>query len=224
METKVKQFLSLAICIAAARVWADLDVVSENVQENFSETVKASGKFHMGLQYSGKHDFDSLYVNLPKKSAGTLCVKMASIDGLYKARLRYEIATPIGGWTKVNFVSRYEKELSSLGVNELALLATLGDDCDATDRKVLVSSWSADTSEAIPVIIIRSSLRLDVAHVPNVDDSTTRFKCKEFERPNTATFDKYCEIDRAAFLGAKTIEIQRVKFKRPSFETIAISR
>ena len=215
---------SLILCLFTSAALADLNIDSANINENYSETVKASGKFYMGIQIAGKHDFDSFYVDIPSNSKGLLCISMASIDGIYKVQMQHPLNGQLSGMTKVNFLSKYEDKITDLKENELSVLARLGNSCNDQNAQFLFSSWSEKLEEKTPIVIIRSGARIDTAHIPNIENSQASFPCKRYKGTNTVTFDKYCALTGVKIEELATIEIARKNFKKIASKTITLSK
>lgn len=189
------KYLIVVLLIFSPVVVADLNIKKDNVHENYSETVKVSGKYHMGIQFSGHHDFENLYVDIPEQSHGILCINLASINGSYKAQLSHAITPEIYGRTKINFTSEFKDRISSLQKNEMSVLATLGENCESKSTKFIIASWAKDTSHHPLVFIIRSGARIDVAHIPSIKKSKYSVKCEKFKDTNSIAFDKFCKFE-----------------------------
>lgn len=218
------RFLSIAaaFCLSWNAI-ADININNENVSETYTSTVKVSGNFHLGIQYEGNPNLDELYVNIPEDSNGLLCVKLASIDGQYKAELRHDLTDYDNGFAKVNFSSKYKNELTDLKENELAVLALIGEDCQSSKSKILIASWSKNIEGLSPVLLIRSDARKDEVHAPSIGESKFNVKCEMFENTNKVTFDKYCYLEGLDFSKYSTLEVERKHFRKMKNEKIILS-
>ncbi|GHF94867.1 hypothetical protein [Thalassotalea marina] len=208
-----KQLLFVGLTLLSLSSYGNtISILSKNINESYSKTVKVSGSFFLGFQFSQKSNIDKLNVLFPSKSTGTLCIDISSIDGRYKASLEHELTQAVSKLNQLEFPTQYQTELTSYKPNELAVKATLGKSCSDRNRKSLLASWSGNIEGEHPVLLIRSDARKDVVFVPNISKS---FKCKKFKNEYKVTYDKYCELK-----GIDITEVGSIKIKRKNLQSI----
>lgn len=192
-------------------VFANLIKV-QNINESYSETVKVSGSFFLGIQFFQKSKLDKLNILFPDNSKGMLCINLASIDGRYKASIRHELDTPVSGLNQLDFPSKYQSVLNNYKPNELAVRASIGKSCSNDNARILIASWSNVIDNSYVVLLIRSDARKDVVYVPSISKG---FKCKKFKNEYKVTYDKYCELK-----GVDITEVESIKVKRKNLQNI----
>ena len=207
----MKILITIFICVFSLNIQAD-PIWIKNIEESFSDTVKVSGSFLLGLQYKSDTKIDKLNVLFPENTKGILCVKISSIDGRYKALIEHKLLLPVSGLTQLNFPSNYQEELKDYNSDELAVLASLGASCDEVDVELLVTSWNTHIDGKNVVLLIRSDARKDVVYVP---ESTEKFKCKKFINKYKVTYDKYCELK-----GIDISKVSELTIKRKNLQEI----
>lgn len=183
-----------------------------NLKESFTERVKVSGAFFMGLQFNSNEDIEKLYILFPSSSTGMLCVEISSIDGRYKAYIEQKLVEPVSGLTELAFQSRYRDKLNEYKPSELAVKAVITDSCDNGESSLLLASWRISNEKNNPVILIRSDARKDIVYVPGVNKS---FKCKRFVDEYKVAYDKYCEL-----IGVDLTRIERLVIQRKNLRKI----
>jgi hypothetical protein len=195
-------------------------VVSINsIEESYSQNVKVSGEFLVGMQLNNSDNSKSLHVIFPKGSTGELIIELSSIDGKYKAELRHDIIDPISDFTKINFASEYQEIFNNYESQEIAISATLKK--SGKDTR-LMSSWGSNMSDEL-ILLIRSSARKDVAYVPSKENHILKAKCKKFRKSYNVSYDKYCILKGIDLEKIKSIEIVRKNLQPIEPETIVIN-
>lgn len=195
-----------------------------DVVESYTETVKVSGKYHLGFQYDSPPDLKSLHVYIPENSKGDLCLFLSSIDGKYKAELSYKLTGNEVGLTKVNFKSLHEEKVKYSDSRQLAVVASIEKSCsEFNGSNLIIASWTDDIKGASPILLIRSEARIDEVNIPTVSDSQYKFKCKKIAFEKTVTFDKYCQLDSDLLKTFGTLEVRRKHFRAMDNEVLSVS-
>lgn len=219
----MKYYILTSMLLLSTLANAQELVKVESFTESFSKTVKVSGAFHIGFQYSGKHDFKNLHLVLPESTFGKLCIVLSSIDGKYKASMEHAITNPVSGKIRLDFNSKYNSELKRYKSNEIAALATIGKTCEDENKRVLAVGWSAEVGNENLILLIRSEARLDVVHAPSIENSEVEYDCSEIKDTYTVTFDKICQLSGLDIDKYKQLEIRRKHFRKYKNEIIKLA-
>ncbi len=203
MKCKVLFLLIFAHSCASA------EIMVSQFDEDYSDSVKVSGEFLVGLQLSSEATPRSLHVLFPRDATGGLCIQLSSIDGKYKAMIEHQIETPVNGLVRIVFKSKYQDRLRAYGEHELAISASLATSCDpGMQSKKLISSWSGKLSNQL-LLLIRSSARKDVAQISGQTGFTEKAKCKKFRKSYNVSYDKYCLLKVEDLTQIDEIEVVR---------------
>ena len=195
----------------------------KNIHESYSETVKVSGSFFLGLQFKGGEQLGKLNILFPQNSIGFLCIDISSIDGRYKASIEHSIDSPISGLNQLDFPSKHQTELNSYKPNELAVKSRIGKSCKENKKHSLISSWSNSIKNNNVVLLIRSDARKDVVYVPDLPNEPKKFKCKKFKNEYKVTYDKYCELKDVDLTSVTYITIKRKNLQKIPDEIIKLA-
>jgi len=199
---------------------ATLSISKSSVTESFSNTVKVSGRFYLGMVYDTDEQVDKLNVLFPKETTGMLCVSISSIDGKYKANISHKIEKPVTGLVQLDFESDYKEELKTYRSNQLAVLSTISKSCDDVKQRNMISSWSSDINNKNILLLIRSDARKDTVLFPGSD---MKVKCKKFRDEHKVTYDKYCELSGVDITKVNTLTIERKNFRKMPTEAILMA-
>lgn len=211
MLINMKKLRALCCFILISSTLIAETISKKDITESFSETVKVSGTYFLGMQYNSNQKIKKLHISFPKDSAGTLCINIASIDGRYKASINHKLSSKVSDLISMNFPSDYENELEDYESNELAVLAWLDESCNKPNDKILVASWDSTIEDQNVLLLIRSDARKDVVHLSNTSKT---FKCKKFRSKYKVTYDKYCELKQVDVLGLNQIQIIRKNLQK----------
>ena len=185
------------------------DIVATSLNETYSDTVKVSGEFLVGVQLEATSEQKRLHVNFPESTTGNLCIVLSSIDGKYKANLSYTLTTPQSGLKDIGFVSEHPKVLMNYSTQEIAVSASLKESCvESFPSKSLVASWNKETKNNL-ILLIRSDARKDTAYIPNFKNKIAHTKCKKIRSSYNVSYDKYCKFENIDINSINEIEIIR---------------
>lgn len=192
---KLKLTLFFLIIYGIANANADVVTIQASVlKESYSDNIKVSGEYVVGIQMASKSRSKSLHVLLQNVSKGTLCVFLSSIDGKYKAKIQYPVLTSMDGVTRISFKSKYRDIMNKYSNEEIAISASLRESCENTDfSRRLVSSWGVigeNTNDLL--LLIRSDARKDVAYIPDKKNKITSAKCNKIRENKNISYDKSC--------------------------------
>ncbi len=202
--------------------FASAEIVVSQVNEDYSDSVKVSGEFLVGLQLSSEASPRSLHVLFPRDATGGLCIQLSSIDGKYKALIEHKIKTPVNGLERIVFESKYENRLRTYGKHEIAVSASLATSCDpGMHSKKLIASWSDKLSNEL-LLLIRSSARKDVAQVSGHAGFSGEAKCKKFRKSYNVSYDKYCLMNVDDLSQIDAIEVVRKNLQPIEAETFEL--
>jgi len=211
-------FLSTILLISC---FANGQIISiKNINETYNEKVKVSGSFYLGMQFGQKTELEKLNVLFPDNTGGALCIDIASIDGRYKASIEHKLAQPVSGLNQLDFPSKYQSELNSYKPNELAVKTTIGKDCEGSNNKSLISSWTNEIAGKDVVLLIRSDARKDVVYIHNIQKG---FKCKKFKSEYKVIYDKYCELKGIDLAKVNSLKIKRKNLQKMPDEIIKLA-
>lgn len=216
---KFKKYLALLLIMCTFVVTSET-ISIKNINESYSETVKVSGSFYLGMQFKGKDELGKLNILFPDHSTGTLCIDIASIDGRYKASIVHKLSSTVSGLNQLDFPSKYQRELNKYKPDELAVRSSVGKSCSEGNDNSLIASWSNNIENHNVVLLIRSDARKDVVYIPGVAKG---FKCKKFKNEYKVTYDKYCEMKGIDITKVDFIQIKRKNLQKMPDEIIKLA-
>jgi hypothetical protein len=197
-----------------------ISIKDKDINESYSETVKVSGSFFLGIQYSQNSALEKLNILFPDDSKGLLCIDISSIDGRYKAGIKHTLTQAVSGLQQLDFPSQYQTEINNYKPNELAVNATIGKGCSENNSKSLIASWSSQLEDENVVLLIRSDARKDVVYILGEPKG---FKCKRFKNEYKVTYDKYCEMEGVDLTKINSLKIKRKNLQKMPDEIINLA-
>jgi len=197
---------------------ATIAINKKDMTESYSETLKVSGSFHLGMQSASDDKIQNLNILFPKDAKGWLCVDIASIDGKYKASIEHELTVPVSELNQLDYRSTYEKQLEGYTSNDLAVLASLKVSCKDQKNKRLIASWGPKSPKDNVILLIRSDARKDVVIFPD----GKKIKCKKIREKYKVTFDKYCDLSGIDITKFEYLDVQRKNLQPISDERIEL--
>jgi len=219
MINKVLFSLSLAFISSSLLATPILSVFNESL----SERVKVSGRFHAGLQINTTIPSDKLYVLMPENSDKKLCVDIASVDGIYRANIIYQLNSEQKGYIELPFDSKYKSQLLQYRPLELAVKATIGTSCESMGNRNILTSWGKDSDATSLVLLIRSDARSDVAYIPDIKNPSHKVKCQKIETRYNVAYDKYCLFEGLELQSVNSIEVERKNLRLIPHETFEVN-
>ncbi|MET0123821.1 MAG: hypothetical protein ABW124_22545 [Candidatus Thiodiazotropha sp. 6PLUC9] len=221
----MKSLLIILLIVFSTFCSADIVVSENSISESYSQSIKVSGEFLVGIQTASKikgRD-KALHVMFPDNSEGWLCIDIKSNDGRYKATLAHNIEQPISGVTKIVFNSKFQEVLNKYSADEVAIKSSFKSSCNEhKSQKLLISSWDRIISDEL-LLLIRSDARKDTAYTPDSLNPASSAKCKRIRRSNNISYDKTCVIKTFDISRMNKIEIVRKNLQPISPEIITIN-
>lgn len=210
--TMIKPLFALA-ALASTLELAQANQVSE-FTESYSETVKVSGQFLKGLQFTDVNYAVAPHLYFPSAYQGPVCIYVSSADGRYKSQYQYTLTEPTEGLVSIDFPTQYIDELEEFSPGELGLLATAQQDCSTANGNYLVGAWGTPNSMTNIAVFLRSNARRDVATIFGRDDSKNKtapitVKCQDLRSSYRVSYDKECVLQ-----GVDAGQMTRVIIKR----------
>lgn len=195
--TMIKRLFAVAVLGAYAGL-TQANQVSE-FTESYSETVKVSGQFLKGLQFTDVDYAVAPHLYFPSAYQGRVCIFVSSADGRYKSQYQYTFTEPAEGLVSIEFPTKYIDELEEFAPGELGLLATAQPDCSSLNGNYLVGSWGTPKSMTNIAVFLRSNARRDVATVFGnnhgaSDTSPVTVKCQDLRSNYRVSYDKECVL------------------------------
>lgn len=210
--TMIKRLFAVALLGAYVGL-TQANQVSE-FTESYSETVKVSGQFLKGLQFTDVDYAVAPHLYLPSAYQGPVCIYVSSADGRYKSQYQYTFTEPTEGLVSIEFPTQYIDELEEFSPGELGLLATAQQDCSSLNGNYLVGSWGVPKSMTSIAVFLRSNARRDVATILGNNDSENKtapitVKCQDLRSNYRVSYDKECVLQ-----GVDASQMTRVIIKR----------
>lgn len=159
--------------------------------EVYQQEIPVSGGVRVGLMFYEKEtEFNpsQFFVNIPKTNITNLCIELSSKDGRYSAKLNYDISGITHGLQQFYLPTKYKKELMGYALDELVILASLGNTCSEKPQAYLISGWKNNSKSTSIVLYINSSIETSLL-VQSEDGSTTEFPFTKLNSP-TIAFNK----------------------------------
>ncbi|MDH5546227.1 MAG: hypothetical protein OEZ43_11590 [Gammaproteobacteria bacterium] len=185
----------VGVCVAA-------DVIHiTKLDEQFIEEVKVSGRTESGIMYKTRYDkanLEALYVDVPLKSNGSVCVDIVSIDGKYKGYFEHTLTGNDELAVGFDVSSKHKDRLANYHPDHLVVLAQIQNNC--ADRKktpnYVLSSWGFPLREAVNVYLNKggSSVKA-MLQVKNNSGKAKKFKCQKIKDARPVVYDAICTVD-----------------------------
>ena len=210
--TMIKRLFAVALLGAYAGL-TQANQVSE-FTESYSETVKVSGQFLKGLQFTDVDYAVAPHLYFPSAYQGPVCIYVSSADGRYKSQYQYTFTELTEGLVSIEFPTQYIDELEEFSPGELGLLATAQQDCSSLNGNYLVGSWGVPKSMTNIAVFLRSNARRDVATIFGNNDGEHKtapitVKCQDLRSNYRVSYDKECVLQ-----GVDASQMTRVIIKR----------
>jgi len=154
----------LILCGAASVISSEerLEVVHGTFTEEIRPERQVSGGVRAGLfarTNSIKVRVSELRIHLPANPPKSVCVSVSTRDGAYKADAQYDVSGRGPGTYLLDFPTSYHETLEKKGVDEIAVLARLADNCDEPQRsQYAVISWGEVASMREVVVQLNTGL------------------------------------------------------------------
>lgn len=197
--------LVIILLFTHAQALAEIRIQKNSIKETFTKNVEVSGSFLHGLQLHPNSNDRELYVYIPPKSGGKLCIDITAIDGRYRASMEHTLDETISGFTHIIFPTNFEEEMKLYEPKSLAVLASLKSNClKRLTKRHLISSWSSIPNSTLN-IYIRSSATHDLIDSENHGD----IRCTKILGNKTISYDKMCQLDSFNYRSSGQIVIKR---------------
>ncbi|WP_417666380.1 hypothetical protein [Pseudidiomarina sp.] len=195
---------------------ANANQVSE-FSESYSDTVKVSGQFLKGLQFTDVNFEITPHIYFPRAYLGSVCVFVSSADGRYKSQYQYTFTEHVEGVVPIEFPTKYTAELKDFSAGELGLLTSAQPNCAQLNGDYLISAWGKPNSLNAISIFVRSNARRDIATPLLKSDKQpgAAVKCQDLRSNYRVSYDKECLIT-----DVMAEELQRVIIKRRNLRAI----
>lgn len=198
-----------AICIASSACAEDLKLATNPFNETVSETARIAGQFIAGLQMTSAPNADmKLNTFIPKEWKGdTICVRVATIEGLYLASNEYIVATNWDGGDTVVPYPPSDKNAALVGraENSVGIRVARGA-CGEDPQDVALSSWGE--AETAPGLLI-NSFQADMVFV-YFDGVGQPVRCAEAALDTRISYDTFCQMPDPAPSGETSIQLLRI--------------
>ncbi len=181
--------------------------------------IPVSGEVRVGIMASesnNKVSPRSFFVKIPGQEAKSsiLCVEISSRDGVYEARLPYDITKFEAGVYEFELPTRYYSELRNYSAREITILARVGRGCESNPEYYVPSDWQSPAfgSENL-YIYLNSDVSTEVNFLNPDTKSKEVVKCTRINESATAAYNCRCVVPKSK-LGSKapaTRVIRRIK-------------
>jgi hypothetical protein len=213
--------LAAALLASATLAHAGTVVVREaNFREELSDEVAVSGEVRVGVlagAQSGPAGTDplKLWVDLPPGEARTICVKLTSRDGRYRAEGSAELTAEHVGKTDVKLTTHHVAGLrgkpAKPGDVHLAPLVTLSPDASCRGRMhaIAPASWTeGPPGNELTVLVNSGGLATRLVYWSL--EGRTEVACTAIDAPQLVAFDTTCVV--ALPPTARNVTIERQEF------------
>ena len=220
----IKHLLTLAMLTANVGI-AQANQVS-GFTESYSETVKVSGQFLKGLQFTDVDYQVAPHIYFPSPYEGAVCVFVSSADGRYKSQYQYNFTESVDGLVRIEFPTQYIDELEEFAPGELGLLVAAQADCNATNGNYVVGAWGIPKSMNNIAVFLRSNARRDVATLINTGNEAPNksVKCQDLRSNYRVSYDKECLLQDVNTDSAMRIVIKRRNLRAIPDEVVELFR
>ena len=174
--------------------------------EKWHEKIPVSGGTRVGLMAmedtTGKIP-KKFFVDLPKNIDGKICVEISSRDGRYSAKAQYFKSKE--SLSEFPFPTKFYDQLKNYKINEVVLLASIGQGCENSEPvHYLVSSWTRTENPDNIVFYINSSLPSGIT----CENEGIQKICEETPAPSVA-YTKKCMINAKELSGEYDFKIMQ---------------
>lgn len=158
-----------------------------------------SGLKRQGLQFVAnkvKVDISNIMVYIPQEIENKkLCLRITTFDSRYHANLSFLIKKPTNGMVQVHVPSKFKEKLKKYKPEEIALMATIDDNCAINKGAFLISSWTKENN--LKQFIVQFNSRKDIMLLALKNDELIfqqNFKELIKKTSSKVSFNKYCRV------------------------------
>ncbi len=203
---------------------AEIGVMTGNINEQYSDFVRVSGRLVVGLKFQDVN-FDNQMVDLPettillpKNHSKKVCFHAISKDGFYVANGILETSTNKGGQYYFQRKQGWilNKKTSNYTNKDFATKASIGNTCNVNRKAPIVPILVGDPSSRLVVAIntqraLKFSASLNVATL-----ATLQGDCRKLNYSPSRAFDSECTFEiPESVVGMAEIIIRRVPKRGP---------
>lgn len=186
--------------------------------ELWLDKVPISGNVRVGLMIESDNEIEraslkpkQFFANIPKISENDnikLCAELSSKDGRYSARLDYPITAKDFGNKIFILPTKYEEKLAQFGTNEVAILASLSNDCNRKPDAYVLSSWyhSDLINEKNISVYVNLISKTSLAYKESDSLKKSPTKCITLDDPKVA-YNKKCTISLEKIKDSTTLSV-----------------
>jgi len=220
MKNKFDKLLPFAIVLLFAfNSYAQKDKLLTPINkpdnwEAWHDKVPVSGEIRVGLLYDFnelKVDNESFFIDLPENENTILCIQVNSIDGRYRGKLEFNIEGLEAGSYKIDWSSKYSKELKKYSSKELSILSVITNDCQENPSNYVVSSWEKSNSDTV-YVLLNVDKRVYITIKDEQQNINEKIICDNLEEPVMVTYNCICKLPKNKITDQSEVIInQRVR-------------
>jgi hypothetical protein len=147
----------------------------------------------------------------PRVASRRICVQFRSYDARYSALIAY-VAPVSEGWYRLDFPTKYAKDLNQYTAEQLAVIAWPGDDCEVglgSKPQVFALRWNGATGSGM-ALLVNARARAVVAELGREEP------CVRVQASGSLTaYDSRCDVR----MPSETIYV-RLEGEQPGFITV----
>lgn len=207
----IRIFALLATLIPAMAAAQQAILVSESLDEHYSDRVQVSGKSLVGVILSGRREApagtalqtDSLSVRSSVlDGAPGLCVRARTQDGRYVATnvMRVRASGGSEDVLGVSWHTKYADKLNSMKLDEIAVLAFAGRCDDSVDILPVLMGPGALSGDFLVVVNTLGEAVTAALRDPETRTLIHRAKCTRVAGSARVAFDAVCDFGKIAAL------------------------
>ena len=128
--------------------------------ENMRSDIPVSGNFLKGILATDVNtniDPNNLFVWLPSSSRKLLCLTVDSRDGIYHAKVEYDIAGKPEGFFRLKIPTKHKSNLQGYKARELAILPHISSTCGDSPGEIVPIFWGGVPMTVDQIILLTNS-------------------------------------------------------------------
>jgi hypothetical protein len=172
-----------------------LNLVNSTFNEKYNSDVPVSGRVLSGFMLESINKPTDMFLDIPKTTAGIICLQVQSKDGSYFSSNEYQITdNTVHGVISPDYPTEYAEIINVFNHNELAILSFQGS-CEQKKVNNLLIASRGDTLLSNNVVFFINSGRSDVfLNLKDKNGKNNTVQCFRIQNGKRTAYDTECKV------------------------------